>query len=126
MLSLSGTSPAPGENLVSLNSPIEFTIVDDGNGIDISTLIVEARGFRVITGSTFADGFSVSITESDDDYIIVIQSDEEFNLGQVYDIKIQTQDLVGNYFNTTYSFKTIPEEPILTIASPYNKEVLSS
>lgn len=126
MLSLSGTSPAPGENLVSLTAPIEFTIVDDGNGIDISTLIVEVRGFRVITGSVFADGFNITLTENDDDYIVVIESEDAFNLGKVYDVKIQVQDLVGNYFNTTYSFKTIPKEPILITSSPHNKEILSS
>lgn len=126
MLSLSGISPAPGENLVSLDSPIEFTIVNDGNGIDISTLIVEFRGFRIIDGSTFDDNFAVTITESDNDYIIVITSNESFNLGKVYDVKIQIQDLNGSYFNTNYSFKTIPEEPILTSSSPYNKEILQS
>ena len=57
MISLSGTSPAPGENLVALDSTVEFTLVDDGTGIDISTLIVELKGFRAVEGTVFNEEF---------------------------------------------------------------------
>ncbi len=128
MLSLSGLSPAPGENLVAIDSLIEFTIVDDGNGIDISTLIVEFRGSRAMEQGFKAgfDGSLSSITESDGDYSIVIHPTSELNFGKNYDIKIQVKNNIGEYFNSTYSFKTIPTEPVLISASPLNNQLLTS
>lgn len=127
MLSLLEISPAPGEGLVALDSPIEFTLADDGTGIDISTLIVEIKGFRAISGIDFGDGFNgllSSITPSGSDYIIIIDPESNFNAGKTYDVKVQVQDLDGSYFNKTYSFKTIPEKPILVSSSPSNGSIV--
>jgi len=129
MLSLSGISPAPGEKLVSVDSPIEFTIVDDGTGIDISTLIVEISGERAVNGTDFKDGFDgplSSITPSGDNFIVVVDPESDFSIGQVVGVKIQVQSLEGKYLNETYSFKTVPEEPILVSASPDSKDILTS
>ena len=129
MISLAGVSPAPGEKLVALDSPIEFTLVDDGTGIDVSTLIVEVKGFRAVNGTTFEDGFDgplSSIIPDGADFIVVVDPETDFLVGKVVGVKIQVQTLEGKYFNTTYSFKTIPEEPILVSASPDDNDVLLS
>lgn len=129
MISLSGVSPAEGEKLVSIDSPVEFTLVDGGEGIDISTLIVELQGFRAIEGLDFKDGFSGAesgITPIGDDFVISIDSDSNFLVGKVYSVKIQVKGFDGKFFNYTYAFKTLPEEPILVSSSPEEKEVLTS
>lgn len=129
MLSLSGISPAPGEELVNLDTVIEFTIIDDGNGIDISTLIIKVLGFDAINNGQFTTEFAgpqSEITISDNNYIIAIDHLVPFHLGQVCNVQIQVQDLQHHYFNTTYSFKTIPEEPYLVTSSPINNQILTS
>jgi len=129
MISLAGVSPALGEKLVALDSPIEFTLVSSGTGIDISTLIVDIKGFRAVTGTTFKTGFNgllSSITPDGADFIVVIDPESDFLIGKVYDVKIQVQSLDGKYTNETYSFKTVPEEPILVTASPDSNETLIS
>ena len=40
MFSLSGVMPSHGSSNNPINSLIDFTIVDDGTGIDISSLII--------------------------------------------------------------------------------------
>lgn len=129
MLSLSGLSPAEGEKLVSPESEIEFTIVDDGSGIDISTLIVEVKGFRAIDGSDFQSGFNgldSIINPSGDDFIVVIDPEDSFALGSIISVKIQVQTLDGAFFNQTNVFKILPKEPILINSDPIDGDILTS
>jgi hypothetical protein len=130
MLSLSGLSPAEGEKLVSPNTLVEFTIVDtDGDGIDIDTLIVEIQGYRAVNGTTFSSGYDgtlSSITMSGDDYSVIIDPTTDFSIGEVVSLKIQVQDLIDSYFNFTYSFRIVPEEPILVSSNPAEDDILTS
>ncbi len=129
MISLSGQTPSPGERHVDPATSIEFTIEDDGNGIDISTLIVELNGSRAIEGIEFQNGFEgleSEITPDGDNYLVVIDPEEDFELGTVSSLKIQVRDLNGDYLNSTYSFKIIPEEPVLVTMSPDQGKVLTS
>jgi hypothetical protein len=121
MLSLTGISPEEGERLVPLDSSIEFTLLDDGTGINISTLIVDINGSRALTGITFEDGFegvASEVTPSGANYMVVIDPEASFSLGSVIPVQIQAQDLDGLYFNITYAFKTVPREPVLVVSSP--------
>jgi methionine-rich copper-binding protein CopC len=127
MLSIAGLSPSEGEKNVSLDSVIEFTIIDDGNGIDISTLHVEVSGFIAITAATFTteyDGILSEITPVGNDFSIVVNPISNFGLSEVLLVKIQVKDLNGKYFNYSYNFKTIPNEPILINSSPKNNAKL--
>jgi hypothetical protein len=129
MITLSGISPSPGGSLVGLNTPIEFTIIDDGSGIDINSLIVDISGDRAINNGIITEKFNGALSEitiSDDNYIVVIDNTESFHLGQVYEVKVQVKTLLNKYFNTSYSFKTIPNEPYLSNSSPRNNETLIS
>lgn len=128
MLSISGISPAPGEKNVDLDSQIEFTLVDDGNGIDISTLIIDVKGSRAVSQLEFESGFDGenSAIESDgENFIINIHPESNFGIGSVIGVQIQVQDLNGSYFNKTYSFKTIPAEPLLISSNPENHGTLT-
>lgn len=129
MFSITGQSPAHGEKNVSLDSLIEFGIVDDGSGIDLQTLIVEVNGYRAIENLYFSKGFNGVYSDiSLEDYgvSIVINKEQDFDEGEQVLVKIQVKNLSGDYFNSEFLFKTIPAEPILEFSSPENKELVKS
>lgn len=126
MIKITGANPAPGEKLVSTNTDIEFTILDDGSGIDISSLIVYFSGYKVISNQTFLSPFTGLITPNGSDYSILINPSIDLDLGKVYEVKIQVKNSTpkSRYFNYNYSFKTIPQEPILVNSIPKNGDIL--
>ena len=129
MFSLSGLSPAEGGTSVNLDSLIEFTIIDDGTGIDSSTLIVEVNGFRAIEDLTFNspyNGTYSDINPIDDNFSIVIDPEQDFSTGSLVSVKVQVKDTNGKYFNTNYLFKTIESSPELILTSPSKNEIVTS
>lgn len=128
MISLSGLSPSYNEKQVSLETSIEFTIVDDGSGIDISSLIVVVNGFRAIENLLFHDDFdgaASAITPSGNDYNIVIDPINNFNKGQTVAISIQVKTTAGDYLNESHVFKTILDEPVLSLSSPVDNGLVT-
>lgn len=128
MISLTGLSPAEGSSSNSLSTEIEFTIIDDGNGLDTSTLIVDIAGSRAITGVDFSSKFQNNISEisfSGSNLHILIHANDNFSKGQIVEVKIQIQDLDQKYFNYSYVFKTISEEPVLVTSNPSDNDTLT-
>lgn len=126
---LTNRSPAEGEKLVPLDSLIEFTIIDDGKGLNPSSLIVEVRGFRAIEDLSFNPGFDgplSDITINFNDIQIVIDPEQNFLQGDVVEVKVQIKNNSGGYNNANYVFKTIPKEPILSDSNPKNGDILDS
>lgn len=129
MISLDALSPSRGERLISPDSVIEFSLISEGSDIDISTLIVKIRGVAAIEYQIFSNGFDgqdSSITHNGTGYDIIIDPEESMSLGKNYDIKIQIKNTDGAYFNFNYSFKIIPDEPILVSSSPGNRGVITT
>ena len=129
MLSISGLSPSEGQKNVELDSIIEFFILDDDTGIDISSLIVYIDGDRAISDAEFQDGFSGEFSEivpDGDNYLISVDPEDDFGQGKTKLVKIQVKDLDGKYFNISYVFKTIPAKPILTLQSPKSGAILKT
>ena len=127
MPSLLGRSPSEGEKNVDLDSHIEFFIIDDGPGIDISSLIVYVGGELAIDNSEFTSNFEgglSEITPDGDNYAVSIDPISSFGQGDVVLVKLQVKDLDGKYLNTSYVFKTIPAEPILSLSSPSDGGVI--
>lgn len=128
MLSISGLSPAEGAKQIEVNTDIQFTIIDDGNGIDTTSLIVNVLGDRAVTGVSFASGWNgpgSDITFSGNDLNVAIDPESNFEREKVVGIQIQVKNLSGDYFNYTYSFKTVPEVPVLVTSSPKDDEVIT-
>ncbi len=95
---LTNRSPAEGEKLVPLDSLIEFTIIDDGKGLNPSSLIVEVRGFRAIEDLSFNPGFDgplSDITINFNDIQIVIDPEQNFLQGDVVEVKVQIKNNSG-------------------------------
>ena len=129
MLSLSGQSPAEGEKRADIESLIEFSIIDDGSGIDLNSLIVEVSGARAIEGSTFKDGYDGTFSGIYLEGVvlsIVIDKETPFDQGQTVLVKIQVKNLDGDFSNLEYVFKTTSPEPYLDIISPENKALVQS
>lgn len=128
MISLSGLSPSSGEKLVPIDSAIEFTIIDDGTGINISTLNVKFSGYFAITNGEFTAPFidNSTITSSGNNYVIYLKLNEDLLLGKVYDVAVHLQNNDNDFFHETYSFKTIPNEPVLVSTSPDSGDVVTS
>lgn len=129
MLAISGQYPAEGTKGAALDSIIEFSIIDDGTGIDSSTLVVEISGATAISDLEFKKGFDglySDIEISSDIIDVVIDSEDLFRQGQVVSVKVQVQDLEGKYFNYNYLFKTVLPEPILELSSPSEGELVQS
>ena len=129
MLTLSGQSPSEGSKLNSLDSLIEFSIIDDGTGLDLSSLIVEVSGATAIRDLEFLSGFDGAfsdISTIDAGAYIVIDPEDLFSQGEVVLIKVQIQNLDEKYFNFEYVFKIIPAEPILELSSPESGDLVQS
>ena len=129
MISVSGQSPVEGEKRVDLNSLIEFSLIDDGNGIDLSSLIVEISGVRAIDGVEFKNGFDGTYSNiSIESYgaAVIIDKETPFREDQTVLVKIQVKDLNEDYSNIEYVFEAVTAKPYLDLISPLNKALVKS
>jgi hypothetical protein len=129
MLTLSGKSPNEGDKSVALNSLIEFSILDDGTGLNLSSLVVEVNGARAFQDLDFTaeyDGTFSDITSDSTGAHLVIDALGNFGQGEVVLIKIQIQNLEDAFYNFEYTFKTIPAEPELELSSPLANALVKS
>ena len=129
MFSLSGLSPADGKRSVALSSLIEFTIIDDGNGIDSSSLKVDISGVRAIEDLSFKAPYNGTYSEINpigDNLSIVIDPEADFKAGSVVEVKVQVKNLSGSYFNTNYVFALLKKEPEIVITSPAHGDIVRS
>lgn len=127
MISISGISPSPGEKSVSINSAVEFVLTDTSN-IDISTLNVEFAGYYAILNGVIQDPFvdDSQINVVDEEATIYLKPDFDLDIGKVYGVDVHIQSADDLYFHKTYSFKTTPQEPVLTLSSPENNALIHS
>lgn len=127
MISITGVEPAAGSKRNSRNCLVEFTLSDDGVGINSSTLIVEISGVRAVEGATFLTGFNGAYSEltiDSDSLGVIINKESDFAEDSVLDIKVQIQDLGGSYYNFDYSFKIVSHKPYIFSSSPANRDIL--
>lgn len=129
MISISNKSPSEGQKQVDLNTLVEFDINDGGEGIDLSSLVVEISGVRAIEDAGFLTGFdgdysSIGIGESSIN--IVIDKESPYSQDQTCLVKIQVKDLDGKFYNFEYVFKAIQSSPLLSFSSPANGALIQS
>lgn len=128
MFSITGLSPQEGSLNNDLDTLIEFTIVDDGSGINISTLTVTINGSTALQGVEFQPGFSgefSEITPDGDNYLIAIDSESDFDIDDIVHIKIQVRNISGSYSNIEYAFRIIQNKPTLITTSPLNDSIVT-
>lgn len=129
MISISGQSPAEGEKQVDLNSLIEFNLIDGGDGIDLSSIIVEVSGARAVENAGFLDGFDgtfSSINLEENGVSIVIDKESSFSQDEVCLVKIQAKDLNDKFYNIEYVFKMMQSAPFLVFSSPQSGALVKS
>lgn len=129
MLTLSGKSPNEGDSSVALNSLVEFSVLDDGTGLNLSSLVIEVGGDRAFQDLDFTEIYDGAFSEITSDAAgahLVIDPLSNFAQGEVVLVKIQIQNLEDQFYNFEYSFKTIPAEPELEISSPKSGDLVQS
>jgi hypothetical protein len=139
MITLTGQSPSPGEKLVSPNTLIELSILEDETIVDPNSITVLISGVEAIKNSIFSQAYngpSSSLTYADNTYTIIIEPVLPLSLGGVYEVKVQCKEKLEDieiqqginpkFFNFNYAFKTVPKEPILLDSSPKNKDILTT
>lgn len=129
MISISSKIPANGEKNIELGSLIEFVLIDDGTGIDISKLIIEINGVRAYADSSFGTGFDgpfSEVTPDGENYIVVIDKEDDFSQGLTVGVKVQIQNLSGTFSNDLWAFRTVPAEPQVISISPYQDEEIET
>ncbi len=98
-----GHDPAPDATGVPIDTSITVHVLDDGDGVNISTIVMTVNG-TVVT----PDG----ITGAKDDYTIVYTPPEDFGYDQLVNVTIDAADLneTPNVMDTDeYSFTTESE-----------------
>lgn len=96
----SGHSPAVGATDVAPDTNIVVHVQDDGDGVDMTTIVMTVEGMRVIP----------AITGTAADYTLTFDPPAGFAYLQAVDITVEATDLAGNVMSRdSYSF-TIAEE----------------
>lgn len=127
MIALGAIIPAPGEKSVNLNSSISFTLVDDGTGIDITSLLITINGKLVLEDLNFKTGYDgpgSNIDPSGDNFEIIIDPTSALNINTVYSIDVKVKNIEGMYSSNSFSFKTISNEPFLLSSVPKKEDIL--
>ena len=129
MFTLAGVQPENGSKRNEANSLVEFTIIDDGSGINSSTLIVMIDGQKAVEGADFMPGYLGQYSEinpSGSNLSVVIHPEVFFKINSIINVKIQFKDYLGKYSNFSYAFKTIEDRPYIFESSPRNLDNLIS
>ena len=129
MLNLIDLSPSEGEKNVSLTTLIEFAILDNGFGLQASSMFVDVNGSVAIQNLDFKTGFDGAysdITIDSDKISVVIHSETPFAVGTTVLLNVKIKNNSDLYNSSAYSFKVIPAEPILVQSSPIANEILTS
>ena len=129
MLAVSEISPKNGSKNISPISLIEFNIIDDGSGIDISSLSVEIAGYKAVSGIDFQAGFQGGASSIDPDgsnYSVIIQPEDGFNLDSMISVRVWIKNLEGKGFAHFYSFATASLKPYAVRVSPQPDFIIES
>lgn len=82
-------SPEPDETGLPVSTNISFDILDAGEGVNLSSIVVTVEGTNYYNG---VDGFSYSEL-SENNYEVNIDPPENFEFNQVVDVSINASDL---------------------------------
>ena len=92
----SDRDPAPDATGVSIDTNITVHVLDDGDGVNNSTIVMTVDG-AVVTPD---------ITGTAADYTLVYDPPADFTYDQLVNVTIDASDLAGNAMHDAYSFTT--------------------
>jgi hypothetical protein len=92
----SGHDPASDATGISIDTNITVHVLDDGTGVNESTIVMTVDG-AVVTPD---------ITGTSDDYTLVYDPPADFTYNQLVNVTIDASDLAGNAMHEAYSFTT--------------------
>jgi hypothetical protein len=109
--------PAPSATNVLINSQVLFDVLDDSEGIDLSTLVISIEGNLAWSGGTFQAPFSGPppspiVVDGYDGYHLEISHSVNFPYNSFIDVHVVVEDFNGDLLDTTYIFLTVPNPPV--------------
>jgi len=125
---LANQSPFPGQTGLSQNTIVTLDILDDGSGVDESSVILRVQGVDAYKNSTEQSGFTVVRTTLTNGFRYSIDADIDFPVETEIEIYIYAQDQapLPNVLETTYSFTTeTGSDPVISnyYPAPYATNV---
>jgi len=121
---LQGQVPAPSAPNIPIDTTVILEVVDDGYGVQASSVILRVNGTIAWTGDAQQPGFTVVKTAVAGGFHYVITPAVEFGEGTTPVIRAQASDLapVPNTLDTTYSFTCVLAPPFLQNWNPAENE----
>lgn len=106
--SLTNLSPAAGSTGVAKDTNISFSLLDDGQGIDLSSIKILVNNLEV------TNSLGLSITGSPSGYQVIYNSPTDFAQGSTVSVKVLARDLATypNNLDTAFSFSIESTGPI--------------
>ncbi|MEA3325166.1 MAG: cohesin domain-containing protein [Euryarchaeota archaeon] len=101
----SGHDPAPDATGVPIDTSITVHVLDDGDGVNNSTIVMTVGG-AVVTPD---------ITGTSADYTLIYDPPADFTYDQLVNVTIDASDLAGNVMHGAYSFTTAAVNVTTTI-----------
>lgn len=106
-------SPYPNEPNLGSNFLIEFDLLDDVSGVDLSNTTISLDGDSVYNGTTFLYPFngasslvSSTVVDGYDGYHFVIDRVSEFPGSEMFTISVSSVDKKSNILNESWQFYT--------------------
>jgi hypothetical protein len=110
---LQNQDPAPSETGVEVDHNVYLEIIDTGNGVDASSVVLTVGGTIAWSGDLQQNGFVVVKTSITDGFSYDIDPPDNFDEGISVTVDVVADDLAPtpNNLTTNYSFDTVAAAP---------------
>ncbi len=95
-------NPVPGTTDVALDTNIFVDVVDDGSGVDITTVKLVVNGQWVTAQAAITDNLDGSVS-------INYDPAADFDYNETVNVRVIAKDLSGNSLDETYQFFTVTD-----------------
>ena len=111
--------PSPNAERVSVDTNIEFNILDLHSGPDYNTLDVNLNGQQVVVNGYPQPGYNISISPITDGYNVVINKESQYPTSTPFVVSVYVEDHEAHAAPLSYRFSTDDvAPPVITNYSP--------
>lgn len=115
--------PTNGARRVSINSPIEFILLDGYSGVDAYSLDLTVDGNYAILNGWAQDDYTVDYEQITDGYYVTVQKLSRWQQMKLFHISVSIYDFEDNVYDLTYNFSSDDIlSPVITNLSPDDGE----
>ncbi|MHC4619225.1 MAG: hypothetical protein ACYTEQ_15885 [Planctomycetota bacterium] len=105
---LTAQAPAPSETNVTPLANVELSVLDDGDGVDVATVVITIEGVVAWSGDALQNGFTGTKAIVAGGFHYDLTPPIPFPAFTTIDVEVQADDTapVPNSLNTSYTFET--------------------